>query len=131
MRKLFGMTEKRQANKIASDMAPVLEAFLAYPDYQETFKDMAFALGYKGDDNVKIKEILFTTNEEGDIGFVLAELNGMFQEFQIIFNLSSREPFKSLLENYPEKKTDLVKIAKKALKEGQLTNEDLEKLFNV
>jgi hypothetical protein len=123
------MTENKKATKIDPKIAPILDAFLAKKDYQDTFKDMAFALGYKGDENVKIKEILFTVNEGGDIGFVLKELNDMFLEFQIIHNLSNIEPYKTLLQKTPEKRPDLVAFAKKVFKKEEITNEDLERLF--
>lgn len=115
--------------KINSKIAPVLEAFLANPEYQETFKDMAFALGYSGDDTVRQKEILFTANDDGEIGFVLAELNEMFYTFQLTTNLLSQEPFASLVELHPEKKDEVIAFAKRASKGEEITNDDVTKLL--
>lgn len=121
--------EKRKTNKIDPKIAPVLEAFLAHDEYQATFKDMAFALGYKGDDDVKIKEILFTANSEGDIGFMLSELNEMFFEFQLIMQVMQSEPYASLFKRVPERKSEIVKFAKRLIKQEEVTNEDVQQLF--
>jgi hypothetical protein len=123
------MTEKKKVNKIDPKIAPVLEAFLAHNEYQTTFKDMAFALGYKGDDDSKIKEILFIANEAGDIGFMLSELNDMFFEFQLIHKILNTEIYANLLEKYPERKGDVVKLAKRIIRKEEITNEDVKKLF--
>lgn len=123
------MTEKRKANKIDPKIAPVLAAFLAHEEYQATFKDMAFALGYDGDDQGKIKEILFTANDKGDIGFMLSELNDMFFEFQLISKILDAEPYASLLKRAPERKADVVKLAKRIIKNEEISSDEVNKLF--
>lgn len=123
------MTEKRTVNKINKGIAPVLESFLAEEVYQEKFKDMAFALGYKGNDISKIKEILFSADENGDIGFVLSELNEMFFEYQLTRELLKRLPFSEVLKKFPERKQAMINIAIKILNKEEIDNKEMERIL--
>ncbi len=123
--------EVKSSEKINAGIRPVLEAFLAEPEYQETFKKMAKAVGYEGDDETETHIALFTVSPDGHIGFVIAELNDLFFEYQLIKNVSDQEPFKSLLVANPAKKVEVVAMAKKMMTGAEITNEDIEKLLEV
>ena len=88
---------------------------------------MAKAVGYDGDDPTLIKSALFTANE-GQIGFVIAELNDMFFEFQLFEQIKDKEPFKSLLETNPESKDKIVALAKRIVNGEEITDKDIEAL---
>jgi hypothetical protein len=124
------MKEEKKAAKIKKEIAPILERFLLHDEYQDTFKDMAFALGYKGDDKQKIINTLFSIDKTGNIGFVLKELNEMFFEFQLIENLNEKEPFRTLLEKHPGKKKDIVKLALDISSGKEFSQEAIESIFN-
>ncbi len=120
---------KSKIEEISVELRPILTGFLNEECYQDSFKDMAQALGYEGEDMTKAKACLFTASPEGQIGFCLAELNDMFFEYQTIENVKNHEPYKTLLETKPEKRGDVAKLAKKMLT-GEVDSDDLEKLFN-
>jgi hypothetical protein len=129
MKNMYGMKEESKVEEIREDIRDILTGFLEDEHYQETFKDMALALGYKGDDVLKVRASLFTVNSNGEIGFCLAELNDMFLEYQTIQNIKDVEPYKSLLQNYPERRTALANLAKKLLDGEAIEQEDLQKVF--
>ncbi len=116
--------------KINPDLRIVLAGFLKEESYQDTFKDMAYSLGYEGDDMDKARASLFSVDPNGRIGFVIAELNALFFEYQTIENVKNTEPYKTLLEEYPEKKDDVVKLAKKIIDGETIHQDDLNSLFN-
>ena len=122
--------EKTNIEQISPDLRPVLTGFLTDEHYQDTFKDMALALGYEGDDIEKVKACLFTADPNGRIGFCLAELNDMFFEYQTIEKAKLHEPYKTLLEVHPERRGEVAKFAKKLINGENVDQEDLEKLFN-
>ena len=130
MKLMFGV-EKSKIEKINSELRSVLTGFLNDELYQDTFKDMSRSLGYTGDDADKIKASLFSVNDEGQIGFVIAELNGMFFEYQTIENVKNTEPYKTLLDNYPEKRGEVAQLAKRIINGEEVHQEDIEKVFKV
>lgn len=119
----------KKSERINDAIRPVLEAFLLCEDYQATFWDMARAVKYEGNDENEMRTALFTVSPEGEIGFVIAELNDLFFEYQIIHKVKGLEPFKTLLETKPEKKKDIVELAKKILSGGEISNEDVVKVL--
>ena len=124
--------EKKESRieEINPELRPVLAGFLADEHYQDTFKDMAMALGYEGNDMEKVKASLFTADPNGRIGFVIKELNDLFFEYQTIEKVKDVEPYKTLLETKPEKRGDIVVVAKKIINGEFIEQEDLEKLFD-
>jgi len=121
--------EVKTSEKISQSIRPILEAFLAEPEYQATFKDMARAVGYEGDDETQIHIALFTVSADGHIGFVIAELNDLFFEYQLIKNVSEQEPFKTLLATKPEKKAEVVQMAKDIAAGKEITSDDVLKML--
>ena len=119
----------KKSEKIDDAIRPVLEAFLICEDYQATFWDMARAVKYEGDDATEMRTALFTVSPDGQIGFVIAELNDLFFEFQLIEKVKGLEPFKTLLETKPEKRKDIVGLAKQILTGVEINNEDVQKLL--
>jgi hypothetical protein len=118
----------KKAERIKTELRLVLESFLNYgPNYPQ-YKAIAEAVGYTGDEPEKVKSALFSVNDEGQIGFVVAELHDMFFEFQVIQNVIDKEPFKTLLEENPEIKDEIVVLAKKIIAGQEVANEDIEKL---
>lgn len=117
----------KEIEKIKSDIRPVLESFLNQESLFPKFKEMAKAVGYEGDDPTLIKSALFTANN-GQIGFVIAELNDMFFEFQLFEQIKDKEPFKTILEEKPESKTKIIALAKRIVNGEEVTNKDIEAL---
>jgi hypothetical protein len=78
----------------------------------------------------KIRASLFSADPNGRIGFCIAELNDMFFEYQTIENVKNVEPYKTLLEQHPEKRGEVAELAKKVINGETVEQEDLEKLFN-
>lgn len=122
--------EKSKIEQISPDLRKVLAGFLNEEIYQDIFKDMAYSLGYKGDDKEKIMASLFSADPNGRIGFCIAELNGLFFEYQTIEKVKNVEPYKTLLETHPERRSKVTKLAKKMLDGEDIHQEELEKLFN-
>jgi len=118
-----------KSERIADAIRPILEAFLVCEDYQTIFWDMARAVKYEGDDANEMRTALFTVSPDGQIGFVIAELNDLFFEFQLIEKVKGLEPFKSLLETKPEKRKDIAALAKLILSGVEISNEDVAKVL--
>jgi len=107
-----------------------LESFLNHEPNYPQYKKIAEAVGYTGDEPDKVKSALFSVDDNGQIGFVVAELHDMFFNYQVIQNVIDKEPFKTLLETNPELKSDVIALAKRILHGEEITNEDVEKLLN-
>lgn len=107
----------------------MLESFLNYEPNYPLYKDIAALVGYSGDEPEKVKSALFSVNDEGQIGFVVAELYDMFFEFQVIQNVIDKEPFKTILTENPKAKDGVITLAKKLLAGEEVTNEDVENLL--
>lgn len=120
----------KKAERIKTELRIVLESFLNYAPNYPLYKDIAAAVGYTGDEPDKVKSALFSVNDEGQIGFVVAELHDMFFEYQVIQNVIDKEPFKTLLTEKPELKDGVVALAKKLIAGEEVTNEDVEKLLS-
>lgn len=113
---------------IKDEIRTVLEEFLAVPEYQDIFMVFAKHMGYTGDNLTEAKKALFTTQED-QIGFKVVGMNDLFLEFQLLKQLKIQEPYKSLLESRPEAISQLRELAKKILKNEEVTNKDIEKIF--
>lgn len=105
-----------------------VEAFLKHPDYQEEFWKMAKAVGYDGDDEDKMRVALFM-EKNGQIGFVIGELNDMFVEFQVLENLKAQPIFFDILQRHPEAKDELLEVGLKLLKTQELDTEKFNQLM--
>ena len=115
-------------NKIKNDIRPVLEAFLSEEKYFAEFQKIAKVVGYQGDDPNMIKMAMISI-KDGDFGFVAAELNDMFFEYQIISQVKDVEPFKSALEKNPDKTSYIVGIARRILNGEEITSDDMNFLM--
>lgn len=101
--------------KINAEIIPVLTAFLEDKESYDLFVSEAKKLGYTGTDFNKIKVALFTPDNHGEIGFASNEVYDKFVDFQIIYNLKDKEPYKTLLQTRPEIKNELIEIGKDIL----------------
>ncbi len=66
---------------------PLIENFLASPDFQDNFVEEAKKLGYNGTDPDKIKVALFTPAPDGQICFANNEVYELFILFQVLEQL--------------------------------------------
>ena len=120
----------KEIKKIKPELRGKLEEFLNFKEYQPIFKQFAKILGYDGDDDIEIKKLLFTANEDGEIGFSVSGMNELFLEFQLLRNLIDKEPYKSLLNEYPEAIQNIRLVAQKILDKEDITEEDLKLIFD-
>ena len=116
---------------IKSELRPLIEEFLSFESYQPIFKQFATVIGYHGNDESKIKKLLFLPNEEGEIAFSISGMDELFLEFQMIKQLVDKEPYASLLKEYPESIQNIRVVSQKILKGADISEEDLVLIFNV
>ena len=93
--------------------------------YFAEFQKIAKVVGYQGDDPNMIKMAMISISPDGEFGFVVAELNDMFFEYQLIIQIQDKEPFKSALEKNPDKTSYIVGIAKRILNGEEITSDDM------
>lgn len=72
---------------IDPSLKPLIEKFLASPDFQDNFAEEAKKLGYTGNDPDKIKIALFTPGDDDQICFASNEVYELFIAFQILETL--------------------------------------------
>ena len=124
--------EERHVKPIDPKIRPVLEEFLAYPEYQQVFMEFARRMGYEGNDINYVKtKLLFIPNEDGEIMFNIQGLYDLFLEFQLIKQLKEREPYRSLLERKPSAIAHIRDLAKNILEGNEISNEDIQKIFEI
>lgn len=127
------MSKRRDITKIKpidGKLTTLLEEFLAFPEYQELFKQFAEVVGYHGDDSLHIKKVLFIPNSDGEIMFSVEGLYDLFLEFQLLKQLIDKPFYKDLLEKYPEAIRKIRLFAREAIAGKEVTNIDLIKIFN-
>jgi hypothetical protein len=78
---------EQKIKPIDQSLKPLIERFLASPDFQENFVTEARKLGYLGNDPDKIKVALFTPDEDNQICFASYEVYELFIDFQILEQL--------------------------------------------
>lgn len=122
--------KKEVVTPIKPALRPLLEAFMTFEPYQEIFLSFTRSLGYRGDDMDRVRQLLFTV-QDGEIGFNILGMHDLFLEFQLFRNLSDKEPYKTLLEEYPEAIHSLQKLARKVFKEKEITEDDIKDLFDI
>lgn len=112
-------------------MSEEIEQFLREPKYQEEFWKMARAVGFEGkdDDEDGMRVALFMIKGT-EIGFVVGELNEMFQKWQIVKNLRQQPIFYDLLEKHPESEDDLIAFSIETLTTSKLDADKLTKLID-
>ena len=116
--------------EIKPELRDIIEEFLGFEGYQAIFKEFAIQVGYNGDDSLEIKKCLFTPNEDGDIGFSIEGMNELFMEFQLLKQLIDKEPYKSLLTEYPEAIQNIRIVVNKMLNKEDIGEEDLVLIFS-
>lgn len=121
--------ELKNIAPIKPELRPIIEEFLAYPEYQTLFIAFAKHAGYTGEDSVKAKKHLFTI-KDGEIGFNVVGMNDLFLEFQLLKQLSDTEPYRSLLEKRPAAISQLRELSKKILNKETITNKQIEEIFH-
>lgn len=124
----MGKRVNEVVNKISGDLRVTLDEFLHVEEYQEQFAEMAKAVGYTGDDPDMIRLALFTV-KEGEIGFVIGELNEKFFNYQIEKSLKNDPGYSDFIKEFPEALPDLVKMSAGFLRKGEADEAELEKVL--
>lgn len=119
---------KLTIDKIKKEISPLIEGFLNSPDYLDRFKDLAFSLGEESEQLEDIQIAMFTVQGK-QIGFVATEVYDWFIEWQLLDRLKGKEPFSTLLTIYPDRKEDILTLAKKMLDGEEVTEKDMSALF--
>jgi len=121
---------EQHANPIMPSIIPLLEAFLAEERFQEIFEDMAKAakIEYKDKDEMKTK--LFTVSKDGNIGFIIGELNTMFNDFSIEFHLRKDPIYKYHMDD-PAKRDKIIQISKKILNKQTISEDETAYLDSI
>lgn len=122
--------KKTKIKAIKPELREILEEFLNFEEYQPIFKQFAAVIGYHGNDVTKIKKLMFLPNNEGEIGFSISGLDELFLEFQLIKQLIDKEPYTSLLTEYPEAIQNIRVVAGKMLRQEDIGQEDLVLIFD-
>jgi hypothetical protein len=120
----------KKAKRINPEIAARLEAFLNFEPYQDLFIKFGKIAGYDGADITEAKKSLFTVNKDGEIGFNISGMNELFMEYQLLINLIDKEPYKSLLTEYPEAIQNIRTVANKMLSKEDIGEEDLLLIFD-
>ena len=117
--------------KIKPELRQLINDFLSFDEYQPIFKSFAKILGYEGDNMDKVKTLLFTPNDNGEIGFSVSGMNELLLEFQLIKQLIDKEPYKTLLTEYPEAIQNIRLVAIKILNHEDIDENDSKLIFNI
>ena len=115
---------------INDKIRPALEEFLAYPEYQDLFKQFSRVVGCTSDNKQEILNSLFSPDDSGEIYFSVEGLYDLFVEFQLMKQLMDKPLYKDLLSQYPEAIRNIREVAKKAARGEDLTSDDLDKIFD-
>ena len=121
---------KSKIEQIKPELRDLLNEFLLFEDYQPIFKGFAEVVGYHGNKIDRIRSILFIPNDKGEIGFSISGMDELFTEFQLIKQLADKEPYKTLLDNYPKAIQNIRRVAIKMLNKEDIGEEDLLLIFN-
>ncbi len=124
------MSKSVKLESIKAELRPLLEGFLSFEPYKDLFKQFAKVAGYHGDDEDKILKSLFVPMDDGQIYFSVDGLYDLFLEYQLILQLSDKEPYKTLLDRYPEAIRNIRELAKKIFNKEKIGEQDLIQIFN-
>lgn len=122
------MTQK--VKPIKPELRGLIEGFLAFEQYYPIFKEFASVLGYHGNDMSKVKQLLFIPDKDGEITFSISGMYELLLEYQILAEIIDKEPYKSLLTEYPGAIGNVRVLAQKILEEKELGEEDLIQVFD-
>lgn len=116
---------------IKPKLRKLIDEFLNFEEYYPIFKQFASVVGYHGNDMTKVKKILFMPDEETkEIGFTISGMEELLLEFQLIKQLIDKEPYKSLLKEYPEAIQNIRLVSTKMLHGEDIGEEDLVLMFD-
>ncbi len=113
---------------ISSRIGKLIDEFLDDADYYEEFKKIAIAKGITSTDPKTIKISMFSV-EKDELIFTSKKLEVLFTEWQLFTQLVDREPYSTLLQEYPERKKQVMDVARKLLEGEDVTNDDVLALF--
>ncbi len=122
--------KKQKVIPIKDGLRELLGEFLTFEEYQSLFKEFAKVIGYHGNNEDKIKKVLFAPDKSGEIGFTISGMDELFLEFQLIKQLTDKEPYKTLLSNYPKAIQNIRIVAKKILNKEDVGENDLMMIFS-
>lgn len=120
--------EKITVEKIKKEISPQIEGFLNDEEYAPLFKDLAFSLGEDSEDILDIQLAMFTI-KDNSIGFVATEVYDWFLEWQLFKRLEGKEPYASLLLQFPDRKADVISLSKRMLNGEEINDQDVKDLF--
>jgi heme oxygenase len=115
---------------IKKEIREVLERFLLDPDSQDKLLAFAKVVGYRGGNETKeekqnmIKALFTADPESKEIIFAVEGLYDLFMEYQLKEKISSKEPYKGILERHPDAIMEIREIAKKMYANEEI-NEDV------
>lgn len=119
-----------KVKQIKPELRGLLEDFINFEEYQPIFKQFAKIVGYHGNDVSRIRKLLFVPDESGEIGFSVSGIYELFLEYQLLTQLIDKEPYKSLLDEYPEAIQNIRVVANKMLNKEDIGEEDLMLIFD-
>ena len=122
--------KKTKIKPIKPELRGLMDEFINFEEYQPIFKQFAAVIGYHGNDVMKIKKLMFLPSKDGEICFSISGLDELLLEFQLIKQLIDKEPYKSLLEEYPEAIQNIRVVAQKMFKQEDIGQEDLVLIFD-
>lgn len=123
--------KKNKVIPIKPELRELIDEFLSFEEYYPIFKQFASVVGYHGNDMTKVKKILFMPDEETkEIGFTISGMEELLLEFQLIKQLTDKEPYKSLLIEYPEAIQNIRLVSTKILSGADIGEEDLVLMFD-
>ena len=122
--------KRQKVVPIKEELRPLLEEFITHPEYQPIFKQFAATIGYHGTKVDRIRALLFIPNKDGEIIFNISGMYELFEEFQLIKQLSDKDPYKTLLIEYPEAIQNIRIVARKIINKEEVSEDDLVFIFN-
>ena len=123
------MSKNKKIIPIKPELRGLITEFLDYDEYQIIFKKFSKVLGYNGNKVDKIKQVLFIPNDKGEILFAIEGMYDLFTEYQLLKQLVDKEPYKTLLTEYPEAIRNIRVLAIKMLNGEKIGEEDLMAVF--
>ncbi len=113
---------------ISSRIGKLIDEFLDDADYYEEFKKIAIVKGITSTDPKVVKVSMFSVKKD-ELIFTSKKLEALFTEWQLFTQLVDREPYSTLLQEYPERKKQVMDVARKLLEGEDVTNDDVLALF--
>ena len=122
--------KKQKVIPIKPELRKILDEFLNFEEYYQMFKSFAKIIGYHGNNMNRVRKVLFAPNAKGEIGFTISGMDELFLEFQLLRQLIDKEPYKTLLQEYPKAIQNIRRLSIKMLNKEDIGEEDLVMIFD-